>query len=54
MRVTGGSYSNQLYIHCQLHVRSGTPGASSLQEIFLHLYNRHLNKIAISIPVYPG
>lgn len=54
MRVTVGSYYNQLYIHCQLHVPSRTPGASSLQEIFLHLYHRHLSKIVISVPVYPG
>ena len=52
--VTGGSFYNQLYLQCQLHVRSETPGASSLQEIFLHLYHAQLSKIVIFVPVYPG
>lgn len=35
-------------------VRPGTSRASGFQETFIHLYQRHLGKISISIPAYPG
>lgn len=63
-----GVFYNQLYIYCRRNLISFSRAvnckmymsglehleASSFQENFNRLYQRHLSQIALSVPVYPG